>query len=58
MPNRRITGPKRKGFARPMTQRERDFWDSYEADIVQPVRELQAKKKKKKNIKTLKIRKA
>ena len=35
-----------------MTQREREYWDSYEADIVQPVRALQAKKKKKKSNKS------
>lgn len=50
MTNKRITGPKRPGFARPMTQRERDYYDSYEADIAAPARRLQAKKKNTKNI--------
>ncbi len=47
MADKRIKTKKRPGFARPMTQREIDWIRSYEADIVTPVRQLQAKRKKK-----------
>ena len=50
MTKKRIKGPKKTGVARPMTQQEREYHESYDADIVQPARRLQVKKKNTKNI--------
>ena len=47
MPKKRIKGPKKTGVARPMTQQEREYHESYDADIVQPARRLQVNLKKK-----------
>ncbi len=48
MPAKRIVGPKRKGYARPMTQRERDYWEELRNDpmSLHNLGQLQAKGKK------------